>query len=179
MKESTYYHCALVEKKKTKLIHEGNYFSILFTAKTGFVQKIKADREQIGMIGSGILRLHAERDTGITPKRKYDYGRRLSKQTGRRGRFVDNHCFISTKLKWAMLPGGLYWGQYGAHLGPTGPRWAPCCPHEPCYLGTFFVWSHSCHSTHLKISSMDTPSSSKWQWPLFNKAFEISAWICC
>ena len=20
-----------------------------------------------------------------------------------------------------------------AHLGPTGPRWAPCWPHEPCY----------------------------------------------
>ena len=29
------------------------------------------------------------------------------------------------------------WGQHGAHLGPTGPRWAPCWPHEPCYLGLF------------------------------------------
>ena len=28
-----------------------------------------------------------------------------------------------------------FWGQHGAHLGPTGPRWAPCWPHEPCYLG--------------------------------------------
>ena len=27
------------------------------------------------------------------------------------------------------------WGQHGAHLGPTGPRWAPCWPHEPCCLG--------------------------------------------
>ena len=26
------------------------------------------------------------------------------------------------------------WGQHGAHLGPTGPRWAPCWPHGPCYL---------------------------------------------
>ena len=26
------------------------------------------------------------------------------------------------------------WGQHGAHLGPTGTRWAPCWPHEPCYL---------------------------------------------
>ena len=25
------------------------------------------------------------------------------------------------------------WGQHGAHLGPVGPRWAPCGPHEPCY----------------------------------------------
>ena len=24
---------------------------------------------------------------------------------------------------------------HGAHLGPTGPRWAPCWPYEPCYLG--------------------------------------------
>ena len=26
-------------------------------------------------------------------------------------------------------------GQHGAHLGPVGPRWAPCWPHEPCYRG--------------------------------------------
>ena len=26
---------------------------------------------------------------------------------------------------------------YRAHMGPTGPRWAPCWPHEPCYLGPF------------------------------------------
>ena len=29
------------------------------------------------------------------------------------------------------------WDLYGAHLGPPGPRWAPCCPHEPCYLGYY------------------------------------------
>ena len=27
------------------------------------------------------------------------------------------------------------WGQHGAHLGTTGPRWAQCWPHEHCYLG--------------------------------------------
>ena len=27
---------------------------------------------------------------------------------------------------------GPTWG----HLGPTGPRWAPCWPHELCYLGS-------------------------------------------
>ena len=27
-------------------------------------------------------------------------------------------------------------GQHVVHLGPTGPRWAPCWPHELCYLGT-------------------------------------------
>ena len=25
---------------------------------------------------------------------------------------------------------------YGTHLGPTGPRWALCWPHELCYLGS-------------------------------------------
>ena len=28
-------------------------------------------------------------------------------------------------------------GQNGAHLGPVGPRWAPCWPHEPCYQGCY------------------------------------------
>ena len=27
------------------------------------------------------------------------------------------------------------WGQHGAHLGPTGPRWAPCWSHELCNQG--------------------------------------------
>ena len=27
------------------------------------------------------------------------------------------------------------WGQHGTHLGPVGPRWSPCWPHEPCYQG--------------------------------------------
>ena len=28
-----------------------------------------------------------------------------------------------------------FMGPTWAHLGPTGPRWAPCWPHEHCYLG--------------------------------------------
>ena len=27
------------------------------------------------------------------------------------------------------------WGQHEAHLRQTGHRWAPCWPHELCYLG--------------------------------------------
>ena len=35
------------------------------------------------------------------------------------------------------------WGQHGVHLGPTGPRWAPCWPHESCYLGMYLrFWIH-------------------------------------
>ena len=29
------------------------------------------------------------------------------------------------------------WSQHGAHLGPTGPRWATCWPHELCYRGQY------------------------------------------
>ena len=28
------------------------------------------------------------------------------------------------------------WEQHGAHLGPTGLRWAPCWSHELCYPGS-------------------------------------------
>ena len=28
-----------------------------------------------------------------------------------------------------------------AHLGPVGPRWAPCWPNEPCYLGPYKPYS--------------------------------------
>ena len=27
---------------------------------------------------------------------------------------------------------------HGANMGPVGPRWAPCWPHEPCYQGLLF-----------------------------------------
>ena len=27
------------------------------------------------------------------------------------------------------------WDLHGTHLGPTGPRWVPCWPHESCYQG--------------------------------------------
>ena len=37
-------------------------------------------------------------------------------------------------------------GQHGAHLGPVGPRWAPCWPHEPCYQGCSAFICHSCRS---------------------------------
>ena len=29
---------------------------------------------------------------------------------------------------------------HGANMGPTGPRWAPCWPHELCYLGKTAQW---------------------------------------
>ena len=32
------------------------------------------------------------------------------------------------------------WGLHGTHLGLTGPRWAPCWPHEPCYQGSYIEY---------------------------------------
>ena len=37
------------------------------------------------------------------------------------------------------------WGQHGAHLGPVGPRWAPCWPHEP------YIYMAANHVDCLKV----------------------------
>ena len=44
------------------------------------------------------------------------------------------------------------WGQHGAHLGPVGPRWAPCWPHDPCYLG--MVWGVRSRATHIDVNKL-------------------------
>ena len=49
------------------------------------------------------------------------------------------HCYLTTALIARFT--GPAWG----HLGTTGPRWAPCWPHEPCYLGApmrqrWWIW---------------------------------------
>ena len=46
------------------------------------------------------------------------------------------------------------WGQHGAHLGPTGPRWAPCWPHELFYL--VLLWQQ------LNYFPMTTLKTIKW-----------------
>ena len=56
-------------------------------------------------------------------------------------------CYVIASLIARFI--GPTWGPYGAHLGPTGPRWAPCWPHELWYLGyhaqKFFYWSLHFH----------------------------------
>ena len=42
---------------------------------------------------------------------------------------------ISSARRRVMVPLiARFMGHHGAHLGPTGPRWSPCWPHEPCLL---------------------------------------------
>ena len=51
-------------------------------------------------------------------------------------------------------------GQLGAHLGPTGPRYAPCRPHELCYLAHHQVCVH----WHLRGSPFYTRKSFLAHW---------------
>ena len=37
------------------------------------------------------------------------------------------------------------WGKHGAHLGPVGPRWAPCWPREPYYQGLDWSVIYVCY----------------------------------
>ena len=61
---------------------------------------------------------------------------------------------ISETLPW--LQGS--WGQQGANLGPVGPRWAPCRPHEPCYLGSYFIqWDWESLRSCTRVSPVVAP----------------------
>ena len=42
-------------------------------------------------------------------------------------------------------------GPTWAHLGPTGPRWAPCWPHELCYVGRYCAVCMSINGTTTSI----------------------------
>ena len=53
------------------------------------------------------------------------------------------------------------WGQHGAHLEQTGPRWAQCWPHELFYLGMLL--------TSLK-QGVIYPWERVW-WPVVNIKF--------
>ena len=68
--------------------------------------------------------------------------------------------------------------QHGAHLGPTGPRWAPCWPHELCYLG----W-HSVHSMNYAyywcLSRIIWEVVLGWIAQLFLKNIHLSCYLPC
>ena len=45
--------------------------------------------------------------------------------------------YADSRLKTLYPQIAKFMGQHGAHLGPLGPRWAPCWPHEPYYQGVY------------------------------------------
>ena len=46
------------------------------------------------------------------------------------------HDVVILGAVMCVYPDSKVHGANMGHLGPTGPRWAPCWPHELCYLGT-------------------------------------------
>ena len=56
-------------------------------------------------------------------------------------------------------------GQHGAHLASTGPRWAPCWPHELCYMVKFSLWQ-------LTVPSVTTQLSN-WQPFVFSECVSL------
>ena len=73
--------------------------------------------------------------------------------------------------------------KYGAHLGLTGPRWAPCWPHESCYLGiveihrksagTLVIRCLTCLCTGPKLEGL-----LKWMY-VFTVETKWYKWIIC
>ena len=60
---------------------------------------------------------------------------------------VQYNLTFQTAFQWLPWWQGS-WGQHGAPLGPTGQKWAPCWPHELCYLGWHYI-NHVCtHKRH-------------------------------
>ena len=54
--------------------------------------------------------------------------------------FIKIQNFSITKIHLKISPIAKFMGNHGAHLGPVGPVWAPCWPHEPCYQGSSAKW---------------------------------------
>ena len=94
----------------------------------------------------------------------------------------EHHCnpainVVSLPVKYQILTINHYyllhipWQQssphskvHGANMGPTGPRWAPCWPHEACYL-----------SLHWSLSwNQDLNKIVHYHWKIIS---EIPSWI--
>ena len=84
---------------------------------------------------------------------------------GRKLLLYSTYDRLSAKYHWSNhgIDNGAqitkFMGQNGTHLGPVGPRWAPCWSHKPCYQG------QSCFDEH-------------WIYPLhISEVYFISSWI--
>ena len=78
-----------------------------------------------------------ERDTGDLRRHRAYYDVTVMWET--------SHCFYrqiafserSTIANRVNPDSKVHVTYMGAHLGPTGPSWVPCWPHEPCYQGSY------------------------------------------
>ena len=69
-----------------------------------------------------------------------------------------------------------FMGQHGAHLGPTGPRWAPCWAHELCYLGQCTSGPRKQIQLQRKVKQHCNYLSQKCIWKSVCKMSVIFAW---
>ena len=67
--------------------------------------------------------------------------------------YIKSPTHIGTSLK------ARFKGPTWAHLGPTGPRWAACWPHELCYLGSDLFYRHAVFVKHENIIMLISHSS--------------------
>ena len=76
---------------------------------------------------------------------------------------------------WVMAKGSQipkFMGHHGAHLGPVGPGWAPCWPHEPCYQG------YSCNKSGMLCLKtlwalvVQVWNQWSWFWPHVSISYE-------
>ena len=59
---------------------------------------------------------------------------------------------------------------HGTNLGPVGPRWTPCWPHEPCYQG------HTVH-TALGPAAITVQQPSQFSSQLLAPDFLLHCWL--
>ena len=64
----------------------------------------------------------------------------LSPEYSSRRKIYKSHQSKQRIFNILSLKASFMWPTWG-HLGPTGPSWAPCWPHEPCYLGRHGYYS--------------------------------------
>ena len=66
----------------------------------------------------------------------------------------------NTAMMWRDEINTSHMGPIWAHLGPVGPRWAPCRPHEYCYQG--YYGSLSTHGLFIIFTKKSMRKSNQY-----------------
>ena len=92
----------------------------------------------------------------------------------------DGNFFVDINFK-VIIPDSKV---HGAHLGPTGPSWAPCWPHELCYLGRLLTkdnrelpWCQCCRHWYHRRLSLWQPPMQQEETKLASYPFRFQ-WMC-
>ena len=127
------------------LIINGLYMIYIFQDSSNIRVSIK--RKSFSILAAWLLKVNFRRSFNCWTSKRYIY--RITLYHSRASVFrlslrVENNrktCCIWICMDYyvctiqAIPDSKVHGGPHGAHLGPIGPRWAPCGPHELCYLG--------------------------------------------